>query len=68
MFMPSFGETRFVCKNCGESFSGRDTEEGKKQKYAEDELLSRLFMPGPAHPKCPHCKSRKTEKDWAVEY
>lgn len=67
MFMPSFGETIFVCKNCGEWFSGRDTEEGKKQKYAEDWPLSR-FMPGPAHPKCPHCKSRKTEKDWAVEY
>ncbi len=67
MHMPSFGETIFVCKNCGERFSGRDTEEGKKQKYAEDWPLSR-FMPGPAHPKCPHCKSRKTEKDWAVEY
>ena len=67
MHMPSFGETRFVCKNCGEWFSGRDTEEGKKQKYAEDWPLSR-FMPGPAHPKCPYCKSRKTEKDWGVEY
>ncbi|HBB13441.1 MAG TPA: hypothetical protein DCZ76_04105 [Treponema sp.] len=67
MFMPSFEETRFVCKNCGNRFSGRETEEGKKRENSERSPLS-LFESGPAHPKCPQCKSRKTEKDMGIHY
>lgn len=67
MYMPSFEETRFICKECGERFSGSDTEEGKKRKNSENTHFSR-FESGSAHPKCPQCKSRKTERDIGVHY
>lgn len=66
MYMPSFEETRFICKECGERFSGNDTEEGKKRENSEYDPFKRFD--GPAHPKCPQCKSRKTERDIWVHY
>lgn len=65
LVMPSFEEMRFVCNNCGNRFSGRDTEDEKKQSKVEYALLERLQN---HHPKCLNCGSRKTDKDMMVFY
>lgn len=66
-FPPTFEETRFVCKDCGHMFQGRDCEKGllgmPTGPFAL--LLSRFGLQGP---KCPGCGSRNTEKDMFVCY
>ncbi len=66
MFMPTFEETCFVCKNCGHMFQGRDCKEGLLGEITGGQPLLSLF--GLLGPKCPGCGSRNTEKDMFVCY
>ena len=61
MQKPTFESTEYVCKNCGGRFRGSECEVKPKDS------ISGLLNP-PQHPKCPHCGSRKTEKNPAVFY
>ncbi len=63
MFMPSFEETRFICKKCGKRFSGKDCN-----KDTPAAIFTQLFPIFQEAPKCPNCGSHKTEKDPAVVY
>ena len=62
---PTFEEMRFVCSNCGNRFSGRDTEDDKKQLKSEYAFFEQFQN---HHPKCPKCGSRKTDQDMMVCY
>ena len=64
---PTFEETRFICKNCGYMFQGRDCKEGLQEMLTGPFALlqSRFGLQGP---KCPECGSRNTEKNMLVCY
>ena len=64
---PTFEETRFICKNCGHEFQGRDCEKGPQEMLTGP--LALLLPPyGLLGPKCPECGSRNTEKNMFVRY
>ena len=66
-FPPTFEETRFVCKDCGHMFRGRDCKKGQQEMLTGP--LALLLSPyGLLGPKCPECGSRNTEKDMFVCY
>ena len=65
LVIPTFEEMRFICNNCGNRFSGRDTEDGKKLSMSEFAFLAKFQN---HHPKCPKCGSRKTDNDMIVCY
>ena len=61
MFTPTFDSTAFICKDCGKTFYGKECDKRPAEQIP-------MFSQFPKHPKCPHCGSRKTEKDQAVCY
>ena len=66
MFMPTFEETYFVCKDCGHMFQGRDCEKGLLEKITGRQYPLPPY--GLQGPKCPECGSRNTEQNPGVVY